>query len=225
MGAGLDGEGAEGVGRVDLERGGLDAGLLRVGGVHHLDRVLVLLGPAQVHPQQHLGEVGGVDAAGAGADGDDGRPRVVLAVQQRLHLELAEQLLQALQLVAGFERGLVRRGAVGLVVHELDEHLEVVEATLDAVQLGELGLRVAQLARHLLRLGGVVPEVGHTGRFGERRDASTEVVHVDHGSDVGEGGAESGDLRREVEFGHGLPSLPPGPSGDPTGRSVGSRQA
>ena len=55
-------------------------------------RVAVPLGPAQVHAQQHLGEVGGVDATGAGADGHDGLALVVLPRQQRADLELAQVL-------------------------------------------------------------------------------------------------------------------------------------
>ena len=68
VGAGLDAERAVGVRRVDREGGRLQAGLLGVGGLEDLDGVVVLLGPADVHPHQHLGEVGGVDATGAGAD-------------------------------------------------------------------------------------------------------------------------------------------------------------
>ena len=74
----LDAQRAVGVGRLDLERRRLDAGLFGVGRVEDVDRVVVPLGPAQVHPQQHLGEVGGVDAAGLGADRDQCLARVVL---------------------------------------------------------------------------------------------------------------------------------------------------
>ena len=44
---------------------------------------------------QHLGEVGGVDAAGLGADGDQRLARVVLAGQQGADLELVDRLAQA----------------------------------------------------------------------------------------------------------------------------------
>ena len=80
---------------MDREGGRLQAGLLGVGGVEDLDGVLVLLGPAQVHPHQHLGEVGGVDAAGAGADGDQRLAGVVLAGQQGADLERLDRLLAA----------------------------------------------------------------------------------------------------------------------------------
>ncbi len=92
MGAGLDRERAERVRRVDLERRGLDARALGVGRVHDLHGILVALGPAQVHAQQHLGEVGGVVSARTRADRDDRGALVVLAVEQGLHLELVDGL-------------------------------------------------------------------------------------------------------------------------------------
>ena len=126
--AGLDAQRAERVRGVDLEGRRLDAGLFGVGRVHDRDGVLVLLGPAQVHAQQHLGEVGRVHPPGAGADRDDRGALVVLAVEQRLHLELADDVLELRELVARLFGGV-------LVVHlvgELDHDLEVVEPPLDA---------------------------------------------------------------------------------------------
>ena len=82
----LDGQRAVGVRRMHRERRALDARLFGVGGVEDLDAVLVLLGPADVHPHQHLGPVGGVHPAGAGANGDQRLALVVLARQQRANL-------------------------------------------------------------------------------------------------------------------------------------------
>ncbi len=135
-----------------------------------------MLGPAEVHPQEHLGEVGCIHAARTGADGDHRRTRIVLAAQQGLHLEVAERLLQRLQLDAR----LVRRLLVALTVGcEFDEHLEIVETLLDARDARELRLAVAERTRDLLGVIGVVPEVGHArfrveacdllGRAGRRR--------------------------------------------------------
>ena len=56
----------------DRDRHALEAGLLPFELVEDLGREAVALGPAQVHPQQHLGPVGGLGAAGAGADREDG---------------------------------------------------------------------------------------------------------------------------------------------------------
>ena len=71
----------------------LEPGLLGVGGVEDLDGVLVALGPAGVHPHQHLGEVGRVDAAGAGADRDERVAHVVLAGEQGADLERLDGLV------------------------------------------------------------------------------------------------------------------------------------
>ena len=84
--AALDAQGPVGVGGVDLEGDRLQARLLGVGGVEDLDGVVVPLGPAGVHAQEHLGEVGGVHASGARADGDDRIAGVVLAAEQRADL-------------------------------------------------------------------------------------------------------------------------------------------
>jgi hypothetical protein len=154
----------------------------------------VLLGPAEVHAHEHLGEVGRVDTAGPGADRDDGRAVVPLAVEEDLHLEVADRLLQRRELGAGLDRGLLVAGLLG----HLDEHLEVVETGVDALHPGELGLPVAQCARHLLGLLGVVPQVGYTRLLGEPGDLGLEGVDVDDGADVAEGGAQRGDLLREV---------------------------
>ena len=81
-------------------------------------RVAVPLGPAQVHPQQHLGEVGGVDAAGLGADGDQRLARVVLAGQQGADLERVDRLAQRGQLGVGLGDG----ARVVLVLGQLVEH-------------------------------------------------------------------------------------------------------
>ncbi len=136
-------------------------------------------------------------------DRHDRGTRVVLAVEERLHLELADHV---------FQRGELATGLVGgvLVVHldrELDEHLEVVEALLDLRHALELGLPMAQAAGHLLSVLDVVPEVGGTGFFAEAIDVGFECVDVDHGLDIGEGRAQRLDVGGQIEFEHETASL------------------
>ncbi len=186
----LDRQRAVRIGSRDLERRRLDACAFGVGRVHDLHGVLVTLGPAQVHAHEHLGEVGGVVAAGAGADRDDRRPIVVLAVEERLHLELTHDVFELGELAARLVGGI-------LVVHldgELDEHVQVVEALLDVVDALELGLPVAQRARDLLRLVDVVPEVGSARLLAQPGDVGGESLDVHDGLDVGEGGTERFDV-------------------------------
>ena len=77
------------------DRRAVDARLLVVLAVEQLDVVVVLLGPGDVHPQEHLGPVVGVGAAVAGIDGEDGRVGVERAAQQGLDLELVDAPLRA----------------------------------------------------------------------------------------------------------------------------------
>ena len=74
-----------------------------------------------------------------------------------------------------------------------------------SVDARELGLPVAERARDLLRLVGVVPEVGSTGLFAETRDLGGERVDVDHGLDVGERGAQGLDIGGQIEIEHDSP--------------------
>jgi hypothetical protein len=58
----------------------------RPGSLRDIDLEAVLLGPARVHAQQHLGPVLALGAAGAGMDFEIGIVGVGLARQQRLEL-------------------------------------------------------------------------------------------------------------------------------------------
>src|SRR5665648_1005905 len=126
--AGLDGQGPERVRHLDLEGRGLDARLLRVRGVQHGRGVAVPLGPPQVHPQQHLGEVGRVDAACAGPDGHDGLAVVVLTGKEGADLEAAQVAAERDELGLGIDQGggVLRVGLVGVHGHP-DQGVEVVE--------------------------------------------------------------------------------------------------
>ena len=79
------------------QRRALDAGHVVVLAVENLDLVVVLLGPVDVHPQQHFGPVVGVGAAVAGVDGEDGALGVVGPVEQALELELGDQRFESFE--------------------------------------------------------------------------------------------------------------------------------
>src|SRR5690606_32064437 len=104
-----------------------------------------------------------------------------------------------------------------LVLHlvgELDEHLEVVEAALDLGDALEIGLLVAERAGHLLRLLGVVPEVGGAGLLAQSRDVRAQGIDVDDLADVAEGVSQGLDVGGEIEFEHGSPAYR-APAADP----------
>jgi len=64
---------------------------------------------------------------------------------------------------------------------------------------------VAQGARDLLRLLGVVPEVGRAGLVAQSRNLCGERVDVDNGLDVVECGAQGLDVGGQIEFEHDSP--------------------
>ena len=114
------------------------------------------LGPAQVHPHEHLGEVGRVDATGAGADRDDRLALVVLAGQQGADLELADVLLQRGEVALGLGH---RLGVAAVLGAHLDEGLEILDALVHPDDPLELGVGPGQRRGDLLRLLLVVPEI------------------------------------------------------------------
>ena len=83
-------EEAVGVLALDLDGDRLDAGLFAGQQVEDGHLEAVPLGPADVHPHQHLGPVLRLGAAGAGVDGEEGVPRVVRTLQHRLELEATD---------------------------------------------------------------------------------------------------------------------------------------
>ena len=97
-----------------------EAGLGAFGDGENLDVETPLVGPAVVHPHQHLGPVLGIGAALTGLDLADGITLVELTGEQRAHLELVEHRLER----GGLLRDL---GLEGLVVFFSSHHVERLE--------------------------------------------------------------------------------------------------
>jgi hypothetical protein len=118
-------------------------------------------GPSQVHPEQHLGPVSRLRAAGAGADGEQCAPLVVLAGEQErgpLALEVGGQGI-GLPLELGCQL------RVAALLDELERRKDVVDALLDAAPQLDLGAEPVRLSKDLLGDPLVVPERG-PGRLG-----------------------------------------------------------
>src|SRR6516162_725536 len=79
-------EPAESIVALDLHRRRLEAGLLPRGLFQVFDLVAVLLGPARVHAQEHVGPVLALGAAGAGMNLEEGVEAVGLTGQKRFEL-------------------------------------------------------------------------------------------------------------------------------------------
>jgi hypothetical protein len=121
----------------------------------------VALGPAQVHPEQHLGPVGGLGAAGSGADREDRGAVVVLA---------REQQLRPLALEVGLERAglpfqLRRQLRIRRLLDQLERGEQVGDPALEAAPPLDLLAEAVGLAERLLRRALVVPE----SRLGRQR--------------------------------------------------------
>jgi hypothetical protein len=127
----------------------------------------VALAPAEVHPLQHLGPVGGLRAAGAGADRDDRVLGVVVAREQEQGPLAPELRGQGVGLARDLGLGFRVRG----IGQELQELLEVIDALLERSPELDLVAQALCLAGDLLRGPLVVPEAGLERPRVECRDA------------------------------------------------------
>ena len=124
-----------------------------------LDLHPVRLGPAHVHPRQHLRPVAALGAARTGVDLEEGVVAVGLAVEQRLDLPLRRLLAQRRDRRLGV--GHHRRVALGLA--ELDQLALVRELPLQPAVRVDRVREQLPVAHQLLRPRRVVPEVGRLG--------------------------------------------------------------
>ncbi len=154
----------------------LRPGLFGVRRVEHLDRVVVLLGPADVHPHQHLGEVGCVDTTRPRADGQQGVADVVLTGQKGADLERLDELVEPGELLVG----LGQRLCVALFLRHLDHQGEVVEAASEGREAVDLTLEQGQPSGHAGGVGLVVPQVGSGNLLPQVCDLGAHRVEVQH---------------------------------------------
>ena len=108
----------------DGDGGAVDARLFVVLAVQQRGLVIVVLGPGQIHPQQHFRPIVGVGAAVAGIDRQQGGVGIQRAAEQGLEFRLLKQFLQPLG-----GGGHLGRQVLVLVGH-LDQRRQVV-AQLD----------------------------------------------------------------------------------------------
>jgi hypothetical protein len=125
----------------------------------------VPLAPPEVHPEQHVGPVGRLRAAGPGTDRQDRVLRVVLAGEQERRARPAELAAEGVGLAPDLGLG-VGVGGVGEQVQEL---LEIRRALLEAAPELDLLAQALRLADDLLRGALVVPEPGFDGAGVELR--------------------------------------------------------
>ena len=136
------------------ERDALQAGLLTGRLVDDLSPEPLALRPLQVHAEQHLDPVLGLDAPLPHRDRDHGVVRCVLIREQQV--ELARPQLR------GHRRALLGHllSQLGIVLRQLVELHEVASAPLETVpSVNEVAV-LRGLARELTRVVGIVPDAG-----------------------------------------------------------------
>src|SRR6056297_3366393 len=157
---------AIGVMALDHERRALDAGFFAVGDLDNLDLEAALLGPADIHPHQHLGPVLALGAAGAGMDLDERVVGIRLAGEQRLDLGALRFAFQAAQ------RALTFGDSVGITlgIAEFDQGNGVLEFLFETLDRLDLVFQRSAFAHEFLRGIRIIPEIGILGQgvqFGE----------------------------------------------------------
>ena len=112
------------------------------------------LGPAGVHPVQHLRPVLGLGAAGAGVEGQNGVVGVVFAAEQRRQPALADLLFQ--RLISADD--LLQLAGVILLLGHFAQGQGVLPLRNQLVMLFDLVLQALYLTAHLLAALQIVPE-------------------------------------------------------------------
>ncbi len=166
--------------------------------VEDFDGVFVLLGPPQIHPHQHLGEVRSVDTPGAGANRHERIANVVLARQQGPDLERLHGFLHPDEL--GF--GVCERLGVAFFLGHLDEQAEVVDPGVEFGEAVQLPVENRQPTRDALGVGLVVPKIGRSDLLAELGDFGAHLVQIQDLLDRVHGRLELLDLSVKVGSGH-----------------------
>jgi hypothetical protein len=169
----------------------------------------VPLGPAQVHPLQHLGEVRRVDTTGAGTDRDEGLALVVLTGEQRADLERLDRLGDRAQLLLGLGDTV----GVVLLAGELDQHAEVLDPRPQPGDALHIGLQAGQPGRHLLRVRLVVPQVRRGDLLAQVGDLRTQGREIEHLLDRGQRRVELLELSIKIQSSHNHAAYPLTPRG------------
>jgi hypothetical protein len=132
------------------------------------------LGPAEVHPEEHLGPVGRLGPAGAGADREDRAALVVFAGEQERSAFAAEVALE----LGGRPIELRRQLLVAGLLDELEGRQEIVRAGLEVAPQPDLRAEIVGFTKDLLGRSLVVPERRLAGQRLQVGDAPFLRVEV-----------------------------------------------
>ena len=175
---------AIGVAPVNFDCAAFDARFFPFGEFIHRHLHAVVFGPAGVHAHQHQGPVLGIGPPGAGVDGNHRPLLVVSAGEQPLQFPTVQVGAEALQARIGFCQQVV----VWFEVVKLQGGPAVVDESLPAAELGQLGFHLIELAHLLLGIGLVIPERGLGGELLEIPLAGIQGRYVKDSPGHGPGG-------------------------------------
>ncbi len=119
--------------------------------VVHLGLVTLLLGPAQIHAEEHFGPVLALGAAGAGMNGNDGIERVGLAGEHGARFEFLAEGSQRLDIALQVD------DHVFAFACQLEVGFDVAGAAHQFLVVGHQRLEALAIAHQRLRGGGIVP--------------------------------------------------------------------
>src|SRR5918999_2382446 len=166
-------EEAERVLPADAEGGALYTGLLALGVLDDLEPEAPALGPASVHPGEHLGPILGVHAPLARVYGEDGVALVVLPGEEPCHLLFLEHPLDPPQLLLDL------REEISVFVGELEQLPGVGEAPAQALQKLDASLDPREAGRDLLGLLRIIPEARAAHPLAELRSLAPQALNVE----------------------------------------------
>ena len=173
---------AVGVLPLDGDGGGLDARLVALFIVEGGALEVVTLGPAGVHPEEHLRPVLGLGAAGAGVEGEDGAVGIILPGEQGLQAGLLDLGLQLCVFRLNLGQDLL---VLGLLAHLAEGH-QVLPGGDELVLPLDLVLQLLEAHLHLLGPGQVVPEPVLGGLLLQPRGLLLGALNVQGGGELGE---------------------------------------
>ena len=165
MHAAFAAEHAIGVLALDLHRGGLDASFFTRRRIEDVRAEAFVLGPAEIHAQQHFGPILRFGAARARLDGEDGVQVVVVAAEKRFRFEPRGERVGGGDFFRDvFENGFALR-VVGFFLREMEIGLDVARFSGERFLGVDAVFELLALLQDRLGLFLVVPEIRSAGFF------------------------------------------------------------
>jgi hypothetical protein len=146
---------AEGVLALDMQGCTFDAGDFASGQLHDGGVEAALVGPAQVHAQQHVGPILGLGTARAGLDIQVGIVRVHFTAEHAAKFHFLEDIAQALD----FGGNVIDRCLIFFFGGHLQQIAGIDQTAVEVVERVDDQRQGGAFAAQILRVLGVIPDV------------------------------------------------------------------